>query len=268
VSLTPPPWRAAPEGLVWRRTAPSAAAVSDGPSGLVDTPVPRAPGAVGAEGRGDAPWRGAAPRRPAPTSHRCRGRPWRHGPLLGLQAGVGAPVHVRGVAQGGQPRVARGRPPELASSPHLPPCALGAACPHPLAGRDAGADEGGASALALAGARRSRGTSSSPVRGRGRCPTPPLAWLHEPRSSPRRCDRLPVPTGARVGGGRQALLPPGGHLHPGGVGLRPSRLHPGGRVERDLSYSACRPSRRAPRRRWYFRSAHRTNILSTCWNVG
>jgi hypothetical protein len=104
VSLTPPPWRAAPEGLVWRRTAPSAAAVSDGPSGLVDTPVPRAPGAVGAEGRGDAPWRGAAPRRPAPTSHRCRGRPWRHGPLLGLQAGVGAPVHVRGVAQGGQPR--------------------------------------------------------------------------------------------------------------------------------------------------------------------
>jgi hypothetical protein len=83
----------------------------------------------------------------------------------------------------------------------------------PLAGRHSGDSDGGSVALALAGGRRSRGTSSSHVRGRGRCPTHPLTWLHEPMSSPRRCDSLTVHAIARVGGGRQALLPPGAHLH-------------------------------------------------------
>src|SRR5437899_10663270 len=53
---------------------------------------------------------------------------------------------------------------------HLPPFALHVAFPHSLAGRHAGDYYGGSVALALASCRRSRGTSSSHVRGRCRCP--------------------------------------------------------------------------------------------------
>ena len=129
---------------------------------------------------------------------------------------------------------------------HLPPFALCAAFPRPRAGRHSGDSSGGSVALALAGGRRSRGTSSSHVRGRGRCPTHPLAWPHWSMASPRRCDDLTVHVIAQVGDGYQTLLPPGAHLHPWGLGFKQSRLHHIGRVERDQPYSAFRQSRRSP----------------------
>src|SRR5215213_10231196 len=133
---------------------------------------------------------------------------------------------------------------------HLPPFALCAAFPRAVAGRHAGDYYGGSVAVALAGGRRSRGTSSSHVRGRGRCPTHPLAWPHWPMSSPRRCDGLTVHAIARVGGGPQALLPPGVHSHHWGLGFRQSSLHHVGRVEHDLPYSAFRQSRLSPSMLW------------------
>jgi len=70
---------------------------------------------------------------------------------------------------------------------HLSPFALYAAFLRALAGRHSSGYYGDSVALALAGCRRSRGTSSSHVRGRRRCPTHPLAWPHWPMSFPRRC---------------------------------------------------------------------------------
>jgi hypothetical protein len=72
---------------------------------------------------------------------------------------------------------------------HLPPFALCLALPSALAGRNAGDYYGGSVALALAGGRRSRGTSSSHVRGRRRCPTHPLAWPHRPMFVPAKVRR-------------------------------------------------------------------------------
>ena len=82
------------------------------------------------------------------------------------------------------------QPSRSACPRHLPPFALLAAFPRSLAGRHPGDYYGGSVALALAGGRRSRGTSSSHVRDRDRCPTHPLASPHWRLSFPRRCDSL------------------------------------------------------------------------------
>src|ERR1035437_4232980 len=119
---------------------------------------------------------------------------WGHCPVIAVEACVGTQVQLRVVEQGVNPseRLSflaafsddvqkRFSSLHVAYLPlhvhpnHLPPFALCRAFPRPMTGRNSGDYYGGSVAMALAGCRRSRGTSSSYVRGRCRRPTHPLA---------------------------------------------------------------------------------------------
>ncbi len=106
------------------------------------------------------------------------------------------------------------------------------------------------SPLGLAPRRRSRGTSSSYVRDRRRCPTHPLHRPHWPSSRRARVSRPTVHAATRGGSGNQAPLPLGVHLHHWGLGFRQSGLHPIGRVKRGLPCSAFRQPRLRPSMLW------------------
>jgi len=146
---------------------------------------------------------------PAHAVHGFTSCTWRQRPLVGIQAGVGKQVQVRVVQQGVDPLERQSSLAAISNDAqqrfsvlhlaylafwshlnHLPPFALHVAFPRSTAGRYTGDYYGGSVALALAGCRRSRGTSSSHVRGRCRCPTHPLAWPHWPMSIPAKVHRL------------------------------------------------------------------------------
>jgi hypothetical protein len=130
---------------------------------------------------------------------------------------------------------------------HLPPFALITAFPCFVAGCYSG--DYGMAAPSPGPSRalgRSRGTSSSHVRDRGRCPTHPLAWPHWSMSYPAKVCRPAVHADTRVSGGYQTQLPPGVHIHHWGLGFRQSSFHHIGRVQRDRLHSVLEPSRLTP----------------------
>ncbi len=113
----------------------------------------------------------------------------------------------------------------FAGSSHLAPFAVWSAFPT--------ADYYGASvAVGLAPPRRSRGTSLSSVRARGRCPTHPLEWPHWPSPAVRKVRRFTVQAAAHRSTGDQTLFRQEGTCSERRLGFRQSSFHRGARVLR------------------------------------